>query len=115
MIEFAESEAALVGVLGHELSHIDHGHQLRMARAMKLAQGGWNFESGNPQDMQQHILLMTKNFARPFRPEDEATADRDGATWAFELGYEPREMARLFKRLDESKRATSTSEWRCRA
>ena len=42
LVEFAQSEAALVGVLAHELSHIDHGHQLRQARAMKLAKRGWS-------------------------------------------------------------------------
>ncbi len=29
MLAAAQSEATLVAVLGHELSHIDHGHQLR--------------------------------------------------------------------------------------
>jgi predicted Zn-dependent protease len=33
---------------------------------------------------------------KPFRPEDEAAADRDGATWAYRAGYDPREMAKLF-------------------
>ena len=28
ILDFAGSEAALVGVIGHELSHLDHGHQL---------------------------------------------------------------------------------------
>jgi predicted Zn-dependent protease len=101
LIELAKSEAALVGVLGHELSHIDHGHQLRMSRAIEMAQTSWNGNNASPQAMQERILLMTKNVARPFRAEDEAVADEDGATWAFELGYAPRELADLFERLDE--------------
>lgn len=99
LLEFANSEAALVGILGHELSHIDHGHQLRSSRALKLAQQGWS-GFNRPQDMQLRIRTMTTNFARPYRAEDEAVADRDGAEWAFELGYEPLEMAELFRRLD---------------
>ena len=101
LIEFAESEAALVGVLGHELSHIDHGHQLRTARAAKLAQHGWDFRNGSPQDMQRQIMVMSKNFARPFNAEDEAIADRDGATWAFELGYDPPQLAEVFRRFEQ--------------
>jgi predicted Zn-dependent protease len=101
LIELAQTEAALVGVLGHELSHIDHGHQLRMARAIEMAQTGWDMTNGGPQAMQERILLMTKNFARPFRAEDEAAADRDGVTWALELGYAPLELAGLLERLDE--------------
>lgn len=100
LVDFAESEAALVGVLGHELSHIDHGHQLRMARAAKLAQGGWEFRQNDPQAMQERIMMMSRNFAKPFSAEDEATADRDGATWALALGYDPMELARLFRRMD---------------
>ena len=38
MLDFAQNEAALVGVIGHELSHLDHGHQLYDAKRMKLMQ-----------------------------------------------------------------------------
>jgi len=100
LIDFAESEAALVGVLAHELSHIDHGHQLRLARGMKLAQQPWTPQDQPAYGMPPNIALMTKQFARPFHAEDEAEADHDGAIWAFELSYDPLEMADLFRRLD---------------
>jgi beta-barrel assembly-enhancing protease len=99
MIEFARSEAALVGVFGHELSHIDHGHQLRAARAMQLAQSGW--DSATRPEMQQRIMMMSRNFAKPFSAADEAAADRDGTTWAYELGYDPLEFAKVFARFDQ--------------
>jgi predicted Zn-dependent protease len=41
---------------------------------------------------------MTKLWARPFRPEDERDADRDGVAWAFAAGYDPREAAKLFQK-----------------
>ena len=100
MMDLARNEAALVGVLGHELSHIDHGHQLRMARAAKFAEGGWDYRQGGHQEMQRRIMMMSRNFAKPFSADDEAAADRDGATWAFALGYEPFELAKLFSRMD---------------
>jgi predicted Zn-dependent protease len=104
LVEFAESEAALVGILGHELSHIDHGHQLRQLRAMKLAQGGWAANGANDRaatyGMPANVALMTKQFARPFRAEDEATADRDAAKWMLALGYDPLELADMFRRMD---------------
>ena len=104
MLETAHNEAALVGVLGHELSHVDHGHQLRYLKLMKLSQstlarGG---ATGNVQDMMSNTMLLTKSFARPFRPEDEAESDRDGATWAYRAGYDPRELAKLFLRFKQS-------------
>lgn len=106
LIDFAESEAALVGVLGHELSHFDRGHQLVSLKRVKLAQktfGGK--QSFDPEQMLSAGGQMARLFGRPFRPEDEAQADEDGAVWAFRAGYDPREMAKLFLRLDERKPA----------
>ena len=103
MLELAQSEAALVGVLGHELSHIDHGHQLRYLKSMKLAQRTFSGGRGaaDLRRMMDNTLLISQSFARPFRPEEEAEADADGATWAYRLGYDPRELARVFLRMEE--------------
>ena len=38
---------------------------------------------------------------RPFRPHEESEADADGAKWAWQLGYEPMQLARLFQRLQQ--------------
>lgn len=103
MIEFAESEGALVGVLGHELSHLDHGHQLRHVRLMKMAES--SFQRGGQQpdwrEMMANGMFLARSMARPFRAEDETQADADGATWAFRAGYDPLDMARLFQLMAE--------------
>lgn len=104
LLKEVPSESALVGVIGHELSHIDHGHQLRYLKTMKLAQR--TFSTGMPADprsMMNNTLVLTSVFARPFRPEDEAEADRDGATWAYRAGYDPRDLAKLFLLFEERK------------
>jgi predicted Zn-dependent protease len=100
LIDFARSEAALIGVLAHELSHIDRGHLLRTARGIKLAQDPTAVGNGAGTFVRNGILVA-KQFARPFRPEDEGEADLDAAKWMFELGYDPKEMAALFRRLDK--------------
>lgn len=100
ILDFAESEAALVGVVGHELSHLDHGHQLNTIRRIKLAQR--QFAGGNAGNFEQFMkggLGLARGFAKPFRPEEEAEADRDGVTWMLKAGYDPRELAALFLRL----------------
>lgn len=51
--------------------------------------------------MMNNAQLMTRTFARPFRPDEETQADFDGATWAYEAGYDPRELAQLFLRLHQ--------------
>lgn len=100
LLDDARSEAALVGVLGHELSHIDHGHQLQFVRRLKVAEQ--TFAGGfDPRRFLQNGPLLLRAFSRPFRPEDEVQADRDAAVWAFQSGYDPREFAELFHRMAE--------------
>lgn len=100
MLEAAESEAALVGVLGHELSHLDRGHLLGDLRRVRLAEqtfsGGPGLQS--PEQFFDTGTLLMRMWTRPFRPEHEAEADRDGARWAYLAGYDPRELAAMFLR-----------------
>lgn len=103
ILQFAENEAALIGIVGHELSHLDHGHQLLDVKRMKLAEqmaqkGGQSF---SPEQFLNNGTTLMRLWSRPFRPEDESQADRDGVTWAYQAGYDPSEMARLFLRLNE--------------
>jgi predicted Zn-dependent protease len=101
LLTFAKSEAALIGIVGHELSHLDREHLLVPLKRSRIMQqnpfsGGAGF---NPQKFFSTGTTMMRLMGRPFRPEDEAAADRDGAAWAFEAGYDPRETADLFARL----------------
>jgi predicted Zn-dependent protease len=103
LLKLAGSEAALVGVIGHELSHLDHGHQLVGLRRLKLAEQSLTRAARGDFDADRFFqdgAMLMRLFARPFRPEDEAQADADGATWAYRLGYDPREMAALFLRMN---------------
>ena len=103
LLSFAENEAALVGIVGHELSHLDRGHllvPLKRGKIMerKLSDAATGFD---PQKFFTTGTSMMRLLGRPFRPEDESEADRDGATWAYRAGYDPREMAELFARLHQ--------------
>jgi predicted Zn-dependent protease len=101
LLDFCGSEAALAGIVGHELSHLDHGHQLATLRRMKYFEQSMKVQQQTfvPERMFSAIRTMVEGYARPFRPEDEAEADRDGAAWAYRAGYDPRELATLFLRL----------------
>lgn len=96
LLELAGSEAAVVGIVGHELSHLDRGHVLKRARRMKLAQQAFSDGGFSPQRFMAAGTQFAQLWARPFRPEDEAVADGDGARWAYRAGYDAREMANLF-------------------
>lgn len=96
MLEMAGSEAAVVGMIGHELSHLDHQHHSVRLRRMKLAQT--QLAATREGSFQQAFAAGTslaRLWARPFRPEDESQADADGARWAYEAGYDPREFSQL--------------------
>ncbi len=103
LLESAETEAALVGVIGHELSHLDHHHTLIHLRRMKLMQQSFSAgaEGFSPNRLFAATGIMVRLWSRPFRPEDERTADLDGARWAYQAGYDPREMVRVIAKIGE--------------
>jgi len=103
LLDSAGSEAALVGIVGHELAHLDRGHLLSRARRVKLARQTFAGGVGgtSPEEFFARGTTALKVWTRPFQPEDEEEADRDGARWAYQAGYDPREMARLFLDLQE--------------
>lgn len=97
LLDKIESEAALVGVLAHELSHMDRGHQLLPLKQSKLVQQPLNFSDS---------MLMISLVARPFRPEQETEADADATRWMMAIGYQPLELARMLNRWNQQQAAT---------
>jgi predicted Zn-dependent protease len=111
MLTLARNEAAVVAILGHEMSHIDHGHQLRHLKSLKLAQQTFAAPQGvDFQRMMDSSMFVAQSFARPFQPEEETEADEDGVTWAYRLGYDPLQFAHLFLRMQE--RDGNKPDWR---
>jgi len=100
LLEAAQSEAALIGMLGHELAHLDRGHVLARARRVKLAEQAFSGKNPgmSPEQFFAAGTAAARLWTRPFRPEYELAADRDGARWAYLAGYDPRELAELFLR-----------------
>lgn len=110
LLDSATSEAALAGIVGHELSHLDRGHQLLPIRRMKMMEKTFS----SPQNMAQFMNFgqgMTKLWARPFRPEDERDADRDGVLWSYKAGYDARETAKLFQKKGANEAAAEGMPW----
>ena len=89
LLESAQSEAALMGVVGHELSHLDRGHQLLLLRQTKALNRANDFRDG---------MMWGAMMARPFRPEQETEADEDSVRCMMQLGYDPHELAKLLSR-----------------
>jgi predicted Zn-dependent protease len=104
LLDFVENEAALVGLLGHELSHIDRQHQLEQLKNARLAETKLKNPKVNVSRFFHVGQLMMKSFMTPFGFKQEQEADLDGARWCFQLGYDPLEMAQVFRRLHEQDR-----------
>ena len=100
MLETCGSEAALVGVLRTELSHLDHGHQLLPLKQAQLSRRPLDFEDG---------MFLMSLVARPFRPEQEQEADLDATQWMMAAGYEALELARLLS--SWNRRQAQTTPW----
>jgi predicted Zn-dependent protease len=102
LLDAAGCEAALVCVAGHELSHLDRGHLLRRTRQLKLAQQRMTAPTKefSLDKMMQMNGAMFQLFRRPFGPEEELEADRDGITWAYHAGYDPRALASIYQAFD---------------
>ena len=97
LLDAAGNEAALAGIVGHELSHLDRGHQLIPLKRMKVMEKSFSSPERWDAFMNSHSN-MTRMWSRPFRPEDERDADRDGVAWSYAAGYDPRELAKLFQK-----------------
>ncbi len=87
-----QSEAALVGVIAHELAHLDRGHQLIALKQSKSGKQTLDFRNG---------MLAIAIMARPARPEYEKEADADAVRWMIQAGYAARELAHLLAHWDQ--------------
>ncbi len=96
-LQCAASEAAVVGIVGHELSHLDRGHHLWRLRRVKLARQTFRGNTKGPsaESLATAKTILSRIWTRPFQPEYEMEADRDAARWAYAAGYDPRELATM--------------------
>jgi len=103
LLETADNEAALIGIVGHELSHLDRGHHTRRIKQMKLAERTFSGREGAISFEKSFVVgtVMMRAWLRPFRSDHEKEADMDGARWSYQAGYDCREMAKFFLELHE--------------
>ena len=103
LIELAQDEAELAGVMAHEIAHVAARHGTRSATRSQLIQyatipllfiGGW---AG-------YGIQQAANFAIPmtmlkFSREFEHQADFLGVQYLYKAGYDPTAMVQFFERL----------------
>jgi predicted Zn-dependent protease len=100
LLDTCGSEAALVGVLAHELSHLDREHQLIPLKQSQLA--------GKPLNSDDSLMWISLA-SRPFRPEQESEADMDATQWMMSAGYDPKQLVKLLESWQD--RQSQTMPW----
>lgn len=103
LIELAEDEAELAGVMAHEIAHVAARHGTRTATRAQLVQfatipllfiGGWA-GYGIQQAANFAIPMTMLKFSRQFEEE----ADFLGVQYLYKTGYDPVAMVQFFERL----------------
>ncbi|MCA9190457.1 MAG: M48 family metallopeptidase [Planctomycetales bacterium] len=98
LLDSVRSEAMLIGVLAHELSHLDRGHQLFALRQAKVAQQKFDFRT------QMNAMAAQ---IKPFHAEFESQADQDAFQWLVQLGYDPMELVALLESWNQNQDASA--------
>lgn len=102
LVELCEDEAALAGVLGHEIVHIDARHALRNLAASAAVRGGIRLISlGRGAILSRIVGGMEGFLVNGYRQEQELEADLLGSRMAHAAGYRPDGLVRLLERLKE--------------
>lgn len=108
ILVYFNSEAEMVAVMGHELGHVTARHGAQQMTQQQLAQVG--LAAGmilvpRLQDFaglaQAGLSLMFLSFSRG----DETQADELGLRYMYRLGYDPREMPKVFAMLESVSQA----------
>lgn len=97
----AESEAEVVGVLGHEIGHVVGRHSARQLVAAKGLETVVNMALGKDQN---EIIALTAGLAGKgaqlaYGRDMELESDQYGARYASGAGYDPRGLATFFEKL----------------
>ena len=95
-------EATVVGVVAHELAHLDRGHLYELARRSKLAESTYTNQPGGNSSFDQFFTRGMALFGlmmNPFRPEHESEADCTATTWLYQEGYDPNGLVGFFERM----------------
>jgi beta-barrel assembly-enhancing protease len=108
LIEAADNEAELAGVIGHEIGHVALRHGTNQASKAQPAQALLAVLSGALGNKSTGALIaqLGSSFAvnsilLKYSRDDERQSDLIGAQILYDAGYQPRQMATFFEKLEK--------------
>jgi len=113
LIRASETEAELMSVVAHEISHIVRRHSMKRLSQMQLA--GMVTEiafGGGGQSVKRTVAdLFTTTGLLYYSREAEREADHFGLVNMYEAGYDPRAMVEMFKKLKAHQEGPEPEGW----
>ena len=117
ILTYMNSEAQLVSVLGHETGHVTAKHSVSQMSKQQIMQIGLIGAMVLKPELQQFGQAASQGLGLlflKFSRDDETQADGLGFRYMTVAGYQPSEMAEMFKtlqRLSEPSGSRGTPEW----
>jgi beta-barrel assembly-enhancing protease len=114
-IQAADNEAQLAGVMSHEISHVVQRHGTRAASKQMAAQlplailGGFMGNSTLAKAAEMGISFGVGSYFLKNSRQAESEADLLGTDVMYDSGYEPRQMAVFFEKLEKEMGASANS------
>ncbi|HIE50272.1 MAG TPA: tetratricopeptide repeat protein [Armatimonadetes bacterium] len=112
LLDTVESDDELAGVLAHEIAHVSDHHSRRQIKRQLLILGGLALLGDTlSEDWQRALQVVDYLLALKFSRDLERRADRDGAKFAYQAGFDPDGLIAFFRHLlaREPKRASKWS------
>ncbi len=112
-----ESEAELVGVLGHEIGHVTARHSVSRISKTQLAAGVWGMGSVLVPELRDYEALAGVGLQLAFLKfsrDDERQSDRLGVRYMAQAGYDPGELSEvmgMLARVTSGEDGSGPPEW----
>ncbi len=101
----SRTEAELISVISHEISHVVHQHSMKRLSQMNLAGAITETLLGNKGTVANMAAnLFTNSGMLYYSREAEREADRDGLLTMYGAGYDPQGMVEMFEMLMDGRR-----------
>ncbi|RMH64402.1 MAG: peptidase M48 [Calditrichaeota bacterium] len=112
ILAYLEDEAALAGVMGHEIGHVAARHSVEQMSKAQLMQLGLGIGAALSETFAQYAGIAQQGLGLlflKFGRDDEREADKLGVEYATRIGYDTESMAAFFNVLDRMSSASGNS------